>query len=1532
MQSSLCSRALGPRLAELQRMHARLPARSPNIRRLLASKSTDTDKEKYPELEDILGKPAKTFSELVDQMDMLIKHPRPPLNYGDALAKEELRRIDTGDLHVRNRIEKSPSDFVLRRRDWTTEKARYFRKMNALINRADRKADMKAEAEESLDQESDIEKKQRRRIWTEKVAGYKEFHKNLFTMKQLLQALDEDRSHSDSANVKENDTVNVEAKDGEVDTKGDVEFQKLLDQSWELYEDDLAYLNENEEYDTDLPADDPLPRPPTMSSNGTRPFGSRSFHTSRRIDGKPQPHPDRKSQDNTIPTFMRTSRRKVMLEKIKAGVKTDALRHAHKDKRRQGKPTRSLIKQVNLPTNEDFVKHASENYGEHIHVPIDASVSVGDIVELRTTVESNSVRKFGDNVQLSAIIQKTTGRFHFMAVVTRALVVGGREKALGFVAKGMMFDKSLLYACNLSSRDIKRILAYRDELEAYEAKHGKGQLTNAAEVQRLQQAQNQLLHAPIKGAYFDEPQADLQSAIEEASADSEWGAQQSFGAEASISMAANNTQVSTSAADAAATSEEGEVEEDVLSLIIRVMPRLVQTFRDKALRLMRTRYRELSQYWSLATAQGQKYVTVDSLAELIFGGNDGKPVDQVARLATYMHLISDTEHFIPSEEYLFVTNTFELRSSKEVEAIEKVRDLIRSNAPEFQRFVEKARKLVAYSYAMDPSDPLHAALSPDMSSLKESMTCSLTGSKFYPNFDSHRVLPTSTVPSEKEIKRIKFDYNDRMFIDILCRYMRWENLGYEYTMNPYTILVPSIIKKMHCYSSCDSSAVRKFLIDIGVWPQWYNPALETRSVSNRSTSSKPPVSKLRATAETCAKQYLQSSSDAKLSADAHLKTDTDIEVKTPWRPDIKASNSPIVQLNEGVIGKTQFYERDICESIRHDFGDLPVYTIDNSETVDVDDGVSIETITGADGKTQKWIHVHVADPSALIHPGHIVADAASELMTSIYFAETANHMLPFDLVVQHLSLIRRADGRPVNTMTFSALIEPSGEIVDFKIRPGLVRNIQAIPYESLDRYLNYDHATGSMNSFAKVQDMARNSMLIHPFVPTANEWKRYGEGYAPLSDQAIKELREIQRITNYRFEHRLRHGYINLFGKSLDVKVDLDGNTQNTALDKPRFLFEKMNRSGRGVLEYPRIRLSYSEDMHTPAHVMVMELMIIAGQVAARYANTHGQVLGKQGLAKKPVPMLYRVQEHPDLSMLNGCTPDMPLAFDNMSMEEAQSAENVWNAMLAEARAKKGCITAKTKDEVRHMMSPGLVVDRPGVHSTMGITDQYGYVRVTSPIRRLDDLIIHWQLKAQMLAEHMGVRDQQPWFWKQTDITRLAPILFRKEFLSKQLMKMNGEFWAMTLMQRMDFEARRGRLQLPPPGFYDESSEYYRDLPWCYYNPSKPGPLIWTATVDNRDAGRFFISVIISGGLGARAALVPRPVERERLPFAGTKVRVQLQGVDPVTTKLMVKLAPEEYQPPETPKFWSSNTVLCGTYAQIPSMHMLPENMPTVTP
>ena len=76
------------------------------------------------------------------------------------------------------------------------------------------------------------------------------------------------------------------------------------------------------------------------------------------------------------------------------------------------------------------------------------------------------------------------------------------------------------------------------------------------------------------------------------------------------------------------------------------------------------------------------------------------------------------------------------------------------------------------------------------------------------------------------------------------------------------------------------------------------------------------------------------------------------------------------------LGQDEFYSHDIVESFRHDFGDIVAYTIDDADTADVDDGISIEDITNPDGSVSTWVHVHVADPTRYIHPNHSLAKFA----------------------------------------------------------------------------------------------------------------------------------------------------------------------------------------------------------------------------------------------------------------------------------------------------------------------------------------------------------------------------------------------------------------------------------------------------------------------------------------------------------------------------------------------------------------------------
>ncbi|KAJ2166281.1 3'-5' RNA exonuclease complex component, partial [Coemansia sp. RSA 562] len=1401
-----------------------------------------------------------------------------------------------------------------------------------------------------------------------KVEGYKQFHAELLSMDHLLETLKEARTESQEHPL---DEENEDLEDGEagsaeeieelkIDPKtvpiNDREFQKLLSKSWELFDEDLAPTANEDEGDAEATTQEQSRMYTRPHRSG--PAGTRSFHTTRQILDSPKPHsarnkdslkPDNSSvfakKNNTALKMLRSrpiERIELHSKKNKSFPRPQLHEHVELFSKKVKSPIQrhqSLVRQADLPTEAEILEHVSKSASEHIHVPIDSSVNVGDIVEMRLNMSANPSKEFGSSVYLGAIAQKTTGRFHLMSIDEGGNVFGSRENVLGFVAKGIMFDSELLHISGVQEHEIERLLTFRDELHAYEAEHGKHALTNATDAERLQRAQNQSVQQPVKDGYFGEPKGDAQEVA--AAVVDEWDTAQGFTANAGLSVSGDLTM-----AVKGANSTDSDAEEDIMELLLRVMPKVIVTYKEQALRLARSHYRELSGYWAMALAQGKTRVTLDSLAELIFGTDDGKPISQAARLATYMHLVSDMMHFIPSDQYLFVTNTFELRPRKEVEHIEHVRDLIRRNAPEFKQFIEKARKLVAFSYARDPSVPSRAALSPNISALKDSMTCSLTGHAMHPEFMASRSSILDKVPSEQEIQNIKFNSNDQLFIDMMCRYVYNENEGYGYTENVYQMLAPPILNKMRCYDGSGSQAVVEFLVDLGVWPSWYNPTLNARMLPHGSKTAEKQPSKMRAAADTCVQQYLKGDPAAIDSAKegstpaANDKLAKLVDIapqKMPWRPDHTEQSSLLTQSSTGagVIDRTQFYGRDICENIRHDFGDMPVFTVDSAATKDVDDGVSIETVTGSDGKPQVWVHIHVADPTSIIHPGHVVADAASELMTTLYYSESHNHMLPFDLVTQKISLVQRTDKSPVNTMSFSALIGDDGNIVDYKVRPGLVRNITAVPYDLLDQHMSYSWTQDSIGSFAKIQDSVRNSIMVHPFELSESDWRHYGEGHGALSGAAIKALQMVQDIAIRHRKYRLHCGSFDIYGKGGDLKVQLDGDVQTTSMDRPKFLLDQLKRSEKSSKAYPRIWNSFSEEFQSPAHIMVSELMIVAGRVAARFGQEHGyQERDSSGVASglQPVPLLYRVQHPPDLPMLNGCSPDMKLAFEDITIEQAQVAENVWNAAMSEAKLNRGFLSARTRDEVRSMMSPSLFTDRPAPHTVMGICDEFGYTRVTSPIRRMDDMVGHWQIKAQLLAEHGDARDKAPWHWNRTDMFRLAPIIFRRQFLANRLMASSSQFWGATMMQRMDFEARRGRLQPPPAGFYDINSVHYCDLPWAYYNPSNPGPLIWTAVVDNRDPKRPFLSMLLHSGLNVRAALMPRPLGPANLPFAGTKLRVQLLAAVPHTNTVLVKLAPEEYQPTGTSPFWKFETAAALPYMKMPSMNRLPENMTEPTP
>ncbi|PLB51552.1 exoribonuclease complex, subunit Rrp44/Dis3 [Aspergillus steynii IBT 23096] len=133
---------------------------------------------------------------------------------------------------------------------------------------------------------------------------------------------------------------------------------------------------------------------------------------------------------------------------------------------------------------------------------------------------------------------------------------------------------------------------------------------------------------------------------------------------------------------------------------------------------------------------------------------------------------------------------------------------------------------------------------------------------------------------------------------------------------------------------------------------------------------------------------------------------------------------------------------DTMQNARTDWGDLPVYCIDNPDAQEIDDGVSLERIPGSDDTF--WIRTHIANPSAFIDSNHSIMEYAASRVQTLYTPERTYPMLPESLTRAHFSL---APNRPA--LTFSAKMNLKGEVLETDVSNGTVRNVIYITHHKL---------------------------------------------------------------------------------------------------------------------------------------------------------------------------------------------------------------------------------------------------------------------------------------------------------------------------------------------------------------------------------------------------------------------------------------------------------------------------------------------------
>ncbi|KAF9365315.1 hypothetical protein BGX34_010528 [Mortierella sp. NVP85] len=719
-------------------------------------------------------------------------------------------------------------------------------------------------------------------------------------------------------------------------------------------------------------------------------------------------------------------------------------------------------------------------------------------------------------------------------------------------------------------------------------------------------------------------------------------------------------------------------------------------FADEAMVLVGTFYTKFSTVYNTFWHDRKRtMVTTPEVARFVFGKEDSNsaPLTLQELYATHLFLTQDVNlvKFVPSVAVRW-TGEFAMRPPKDVLLTETVIDWMRKGDPRIQQFVQKAKVLI----------------------------------------EGHR-------------QGDKSGWNDVTFTDsdrALIEFVKETAInGYsDVFIQPHLTYLPKILRPMDMYGDIEAGSAFRFLNEIGVWSNWHNMEVKRSGIplAKGRDEEQAILSRMLVQDPTCLQQE-----DAESLGGSSQKTlmQDDAAISRRRKSTGKSEQS---NFNPMVLqDPTELYKQDPCDPIRHDFGQQPVYAIDDPSASELDDAFSIEPvpITTLTPEPSTWIHVHVADPTSILPPFHEMSRLAAERIQTVYLPERTWPMLPRSLTEGALSL--KNDGTPKKVMTFSARIsDASGDILDFKIRPGLVHTIVTLNYDDVDEVLSWDRIQGGEDEGARV----RNSVMSSPEERSIErEYYRATKGSVNTEDRAlVKHLRELQSVSQRHQDYRLRNGAFNF---SLGRPV----------IDITPYPLPPIVEDGLAPVDYshwkqPHISCRLDPTFASPARLMVAEYMMVAGRVAALFSRDHH------------LPTMFRNQSPP--------AEKYRASFEEIIRDKTD--------------LKTGMLSIFDMLQLKPYIPGAEISTVPLGHWSMGVRE--GYCKVTSPLRRYSDMLIHWQLKGILLSQHQSTSAStlsRPVFGLD-ELVRLSGVIRDRERMLGMLEARSVRFWLSEMLLRRE--------------------------------------------------------------------------------------------------------------------------------------------------
>lgn len=427
---------------------------------------------------------------------------------------------------------------------------------------------------------------------------------------------------------------------------------------------------------------------------------------------------------------------------------------------------------------------------------------------------------------------------------------------------------------------------------------------------------------------------------------------------------------------------------------------------------------------------------------------------------------------------------------------------------------------------------------------------------------------------------------------------------------------------------------------------------------------------------------------------------------------------------------------DLDAHLRSEF-DEDVFVIDDPTARELDDGISIGE-PRPDGKV--WVHVHVADPTSTLTPDEEIAKNARRQSVSLYFS---NGTLPLLAGREFQGVASKTAPGPSRVLTFSALVDEQGLAHDVQIMPRTLTKQHILSYDEVLAVLAgkddaHPHA-------AKLQRLNRVAAFLRR--------RRVADG-GFIASGVVFETKLTPNADN--------KGVLTPSGE-IPFYLPSPLMLQNPAIVSPinadKFVPPVFGAPEHSVdLEYSAHRNMGDERQ---AQELVAELMIMAGRVAAAWGSraVDASVQGAGALSLGDGGGGGGEANTGALAITPTTWSSNPLALPYRTQTFPAQFRDRWLKSINNLKDQNGGLEFRSILEHNVLLSAGELRAVPGEHVSMGIGtspagihsprnggetaeaataattardlfDGCGYVRMTSPLRRYDDLIGHWQIKA----------------------------------------------------------------------------------------------------------------------------------------------------------------------------------------------------------